>query len=99
MLPSRLIKQYNQYCSEEEYTPLSIHTLVRILSEARVASVQKSLQGLDSYVAEEGRGFDDLLLLLDTLVQYGANEAVITELKDNLRYIKQYIKSDCKVKE
>ena len=99
MLPSRLIKQYNQYCSEEDYTPLSIHTLFRILSEACVASVQKSLQGLDSYAAEGGRGFDDLLLLLDTLVQYGANEAVITELKDNLRYIKQYIKSDCKVKE
>ena len=94
MLPSRLIKQYNQYCSEEDYTPFSICTLFRILSEACVASVRKSLQGLDSYAAEGGRGFDDLLLLLDILVQCGANEAVITELKDNLRYIKQYIKSE-----
>ena len=64
-----------------------------------VASVWKSLQGLDSYAAEGGHGFDDLLSLLDTLVQYGANEDVITELKDNFKYLKQYIKSDYKVKE
>ena len=98
VLPSRLIKQYNQYCSEEDYTPLSTRTLFRILSEACVASVRKSLQGLDSYAAEGGRGFDDLLSLLFTLVQYGANETVVTKLKDNLRYLKQYIKSDYKVK-
>ena len=99
VLPSRLIKQYNQYCSEEGYTPLSIRTLFRILSGACVASVRKSLQGLDGYAAEGGRGFDDLLSILDTLVQYGANETVIAELKDNLKYLKQYIKSDYKVKE
>ena len=98
LLPSRLIKQYNQYCSEENYAPLSTRTLFRILSEACVASVRKSLQGLDSYATEGGRGFDDLLLLLDTLVKYGANEVVITELKDNFKYLKQYIKSDYKVK-
>ena len=99
LLPSRLIKQYNQYCSEENCAPLSTRTLFRILSEACIASVRKSLQGLDSYAAEGGRGFDDLLSLLDTLVQYGANEDVITELKDNFKYLKQYIKSDYKVKE
>ena len=43
------------------YAPLSSRTLFRILSEACVASVRKSLQGLDSYAAEGGRGFDDLL--------------------------------------
>lgn len=99
LLPSRLIKQYNQYCSEENYAPLSTRTLFRVLSEACVASVRKSLQGLDSYAAEGGRGFDDLLSLLDTLVQYGANDDAITELKDNFKYLKQYIKSDYKVKE
>ena len=80
LLPSRLIKKYNQYCSKENYTPLSTHTLFRILSGACIASVRKSLQGLDSYAAEGGCGFDDLLLLLDTLVQYGANEDVSTRL-------------------
>ena len=99
VLPSRLIKQYKQYCSEENYTPLSTRTLFRILSEACVASVRKSLQGLDSYAAEGGRGFDDLLSLLDKVMQCGANEAAITELKKNVRHLKQYIKSDYKVKE
>lgn len=99
VLPSRLIKQYDQYCSEVSYTPLSSvrRTLFRILSEACVASVRKSLQRLDTYTAEGGRGFDDLLSLLDTLVKYGANEAVIAELKDDSRYLIQYIKSDYKV--
>ena len=76
--PSHLIKQYNQYCSEEGCAPLSTRTLVRILSEACVTSVRKSLFGLYSYAAEEGLGFDDLLSLFDTLAQYVDNEAVVT---------------------
>lgn len=97
VLPSRLIKQYNQYCSEQNFTPLSTRTLFRILSESCIASVRKSLQGLDSYAAEGGRGFDDLISLLDTLVPYGANDAEIRKLKDSFRHLKQYIKSDFKV--
>ena len=64
-----------------------------------MACARNSLQGLDSYAAEGGRGFDDLLSILETLGKYGANEAVIAELKDNFRYLKQYIKSDYKVNE
>ena len=43
LLPSCLIKQCNQYCCEGNYAPLSTRTLFRILSEACLASVQKSL--------------------------------------------------------
>ena len=64
LLPSRLIKQYNQYCSEENYSPLSARTLFGILSEACVTSVRKSLQVLDSYAAEGRRGFEDLYRFL-----------------------------------
>ena len=77
VLLSRLIKQYNQYCSEEDYAPLSTRTLFRILSEACVTSVRKRLYGLYSYEAEEGLGFDNLLSLFDTLAKYVANEAVV----------------------
>ena len=87
VLPSRLIKQYNQYCSEEDYAPLSTRILFRILSEACVTSVPKSLFGLYSYAAEGGLGFDDLVSFFDTLAQYVANEAVVTEVKENLRYL------------
>ena len=78
VLPSRLIKQYNQYSSEELCAPLSTRTLFRILSEACVTSIRKSLFGLYSYAAEAGIGFDELLSLFDTLAQYMANEAVVT---------------------
>ena len=44
VLPSRLIKQYNQYCSEENYTLPSSRTQFRILSKACVTSVRKSLR-------------------------------------------------------
>ena len=93
MLPSRLIKQYIQYCNEKNFTPLSTRTLFRILSEACVASVRKSLQGLDSDAAEGGRGFDDLVSLLDMLIQYGSSDNEIYNLKDNLKHLKQYIKA------
>ena len=59
VLPSRLIKQYNQNCSEEDYALLSTCTLLRILAEACVTPVRKSLFGLYSYATEEGLGFDD----------------------------------------
>ncbi|KAK3745253.1 hypothetical protein QZH41_010887, partial [Actinostola sp. cb2023] len=96
VLPSRLIVQYNQYCEESSYQPLSRTTLFRILSESCVASVRKSLQGLDNYAAEGGRGFDDLISILDTLLQYGAGDAMTRHLKDQLRQLKQYIKGDYK---
>ena len=78
VLPSRLIKQYNQYWNEEDYAALSTRILFRILPEACVTSVRKSLFGLYIYAAEERLGFDDLLSLFDTLAQYVANEAVVT---------------------
>ena len=92
MLSSRLIKQYNQNCNEKTFTPLSTRTLFRILSEACVVSVRKSLVGLDSYAAEGGRGFDDLVSLLEILMQYCSNDNEMYKLKDNLKHRKQYIK-------
>ena len=64
--------------SKEDYAPLLTRTLFKILSEACVTPVRKSLFGLYSYATEEGLGLDDLLSLFDTLARYGANEVVIT---------------------
>ena len=55
---------------------MSTRTLFRILSEAFVTSVRKSLLGLYSNAPEVGLGFDDLVSLFDALAQYVANEAV-----------------------
>ena len=59
----------------------------------------KTLTGVRQLRSRGGRGLDDVLWFLGTLVQYGAKEDVITELKDNLKYLKEYIKSDYKVKD
>lgn len=81
LIPSRLIVQYQQYCKENSYEPLSRSTLFRILSRSCLASVRKSLQGLDSYAADGGRAFDDLATLLDTLSTYGLEEATASKIR------------------
>lgn len=97
LMPSRLIAQYTEYCKESSYEPLSRSTLFKILSESCVASVRKSLQGLDNYAAEGGRAFDDLSRLMDTLLNYGASESAVRDIKEQLKRIKQYLKGDYKV--
>jgi hypothetical protein len=97
LMPSRLIAQYNEYCEENSYEPLSRSTLFKILSESCIASVRKSLQGLDNYAAEGGRAFDDLVALMDTLSTYGASESTVREVKEQLKQLKHYLKGDYKV--
>ena len=97
LIPSRLIAQYNEFCKENCYIPLSKSTLFQILSESCPASVRKSLQGLDNYVAEGGRAFDDLISLMDTLLKYGAPKSTVQGIKEKLKLLKQYLKGDYKV--
>lgn len=97
LMPSRLVAQYNQYCKENSYIPLSRSTLFQIVSESCPASVRKSLQGLDNYVAEGGRAFDNLISLMDTLMKYGAPESTVHGIKEKLKLLKQYLKGDYKV--
>ena len=52
IVPERIVKQYQQYCSETNFSPLSRSTLLRILEVCK-ASVRKSLQGLD-YITASG---------------------------------------------
>ena len=69
----------------------------RLVAQSCHASVRKSLQGLDNYVAEGGRAFDSLISLW-TLMKYGAPESTVHEIKEKLKLLKQYLKGDCKVK-
>ena len=65
-----IIDQYVQYCNETEVKPLSNSTLRRILSSCQ-ASTRKSLQGLDYFVCEGSKAFDDLEQLIGNLVDGG----------------------------
>ena len=99
LAPTHLVKQYHQYCKETEFPgPLQKTTLMNVLSEACVASIRKCLQGLDYYVAEGGKAFDDLQTVVDLLVAVLAVPFAVAEsLKESLKEGKQYIKSDFKV--
>ena len=46
MIPERIVQQYQAYAKEENFTPLSRSTLLRVL-QVCPASTQKSLQGID----------------------------------------------------
>lgn len=92
----RIIDQYLQYCKECEMTPLSRSTLRRVLS-ACSASVRKSLQGLDYFISEGGKAFDDLLKLVDKLIDCGIHSSTARDLQKALKSGKSYLKSDFKV--
>lgn len=92
----RIIDQYLQYSKECEVTPLSRSTLRRVLS-ACSASVRKSLQGLDYFISEGGKAFDDLLKLVDKLIDCGIHSDSAQDLQRALKSGKSYLKSDFKV--
>ena len=71
MIPSRVVEQYITCCKEQEFEPLSKRTLLRILSTSCPASERKSLQGLDYYVADGGKAFDELLVVIEKLELQG----------------------------
>ena len=99
MAPTHVVQQYHQYCKETEFPdPLQKSTLMKVMSEACLASIRKYLQGLDYYVAEGGRAFDDLETVVDRLLAVSAVSVAEAEsLKKSLKDGKQYVKSEFKV--
>ena len=96
MIPNRLVKQYQAYCEETNFTPFSPTTMLRVLS-ACGATVRKSLQGLD-YIASDGaKGFEALCGIVDQLKERGLDRETAKKWKVSLREGKQYLKADYKV--
>ena len=92
VIPQRIINQYNQFCSESNFTPLAPATMFRILSSC-TATVRKSLQGLDYFAAEGAKAFDDLIEIAGKLGDRQWALRSEQELKEG----KQYLKTDYKV--
>ena len=93
-----MVKQYLQFCEEEQFEPLSRSTLFRIL-EVREAYQQKSLSGLDNIAADGSTGFAQLLRTVDELDLIGLAKNVVEELRTALsegkRYLKTQFQSHC----
>ena len=64
MIPEQIVQQYQCYCHETGFNPMSRTTLCRILKVCST-SVRKSLQGLD--YAEGVKAFDELAAIIDQL--------------------------------
>ena len=96
LIPQRIVRQYQQYCLDSNFTPFSERKMTRILSECS-ASVRKSLQGLDYFAAEGARAFDDLSLVLEQAVEVGASKERVQGLQEALKAGKLYLKGDFKV--
>jgi len=63
-IPEQIVQQYQCYCHETGFNPMSRTTLCRILKVCST-SVRKSLQGLD--YAEGVKAFDELAAIIDQL--------------------------------
>ena len=96
MIPNRLVKQYQAYCEETNFTPFSPATMLRVLS-ACAATVRKSLQGLDYIAADGAKGFDDLSFIVERLKDKGLDGGIAKGWDVSLKEGKQYLKADYKV--
>lgn len=90
---STMIKQYFEFCKEEQFKPLSQSTLIKIL-EVRVTSQHKSLQGLDNIAADGAAGFQTVARIIDDLEKEGGNKQGCNNAKRRLRDSKKYLKTD-----
>lgn len=99
LIPSRLVSQYYQYCQETGFScPLGRSTLFKILAESCGASIRRCMQGLDNYLADGARSFDELTNVVDKLSEVGLDENTAVRLKESLKDGKQYLKGDYKVR-
>ena len=73
IIPERIVQQYQQYCCETNFEPMSKRTLQRVLAVCS-SSVRKSLQGLDNFSASGMEAVDAVEKLVDKLVDCGKTQ-------------------------
>ncbi|CAC5391746.1 unnamed protein product [Mytilus coruscus] len=66
LAPSSLVNQYIKFCDSENVGHLGRSTMYKILNDC-AASVRKCVEGLDYYVAEGGKAFQDLVIIIEKL--------------------------------
>ena len=93
---STMVNQYQQFCDENAFEPLSRSTLFRIL-EVREASERKSLQGLDNTAADGTSAFEKMKCITRQLVNFGVEKLWTNITEKRLDKGKQYLTTDYKV--
>lgn len=98
IIPEQCILQYESYCQEMNFQPMSRSTLRRVLNVCS-ASARKSLQGLDYISATGGKAFDDLENIVDKLGDcYEKGLTWAKQTNQKLKDAKRYLKGDYKVR-
>ena len=97
IVPERIVRQYQAYCRESDFTPMSRSTLLRVLNVCS-ASVRKSLQGLDYISSSGAEAFDELIGVAEMLGDNGKGMSWTKRVEDHLKSAKRYLKTDYKVK-
>ena len=93
VIPARIIRQYLDYCKEQEFEPASERSLYRMI-EVCSASMQRSLQGLDNTTAEGAEAFDQAMSMLERLADHGIDVTATQRMvKDGKRYLKNDFKT------
>ena len=93
-IPAHIIHLYQSYCANEvgpDFKPLSYSTLWRILTELPTKT-KKSMTGLDDYMAEGLKGFEELFVVLSLLKDVGLSNEMYTTFKTRIENAKQYLK-------
>lgn len=98
-IPSRLVEHYYQFNKETGFSKsLGRSTLLKILSESCGASVRRYMQGLDNYLVDGAKAFDELIIsVVGKLSEIGLEGNIAARLKESLKDGKQYLKGDFKV--
>ena len=96
-IPEHIVQQYQSYCHEVNFDPMSRSTLCRVLNVCS-ASARKSLHGLDYFSADGAKAFDDIQAIIEKLGDaHGKGLSWEKELINKLKLAKRYLKGDYKV--
>ena len=87
-----IINQYLNFCKEENFSPMSLATMWRVL-EVQEASQRKSLKRLDNTAADGVDGFEALHKILDELEEVGTDKEWCAQTGKMLKEAKLYLKT------
>ncbi|CAH3162323.1 unnamed protein product [Pocillopora meandrina] len=92
LIPERIVQQYNAFCCESGFVPMTRSTLIAILNVCS-ASTRNSLQGLDYFTAQGAKAFEDLEGVVEEIGEKcGKGSLRVKEKKEQLKSAKRYLK-------
>ncbi|XP_061190254.1 uncharacterized protein LOC133198128 [Saccostrea echinata] len=93
LTPTSVIQQYIALCKEENVKPLGTSTMYKLLDDCS-AMLRRSVEGLDNFVMDGCRAFQELESTLDCSQ---LPQSALIHLREGLRHAKRYLKSEFKM--